>query len=165
MLLVLSVSLGGASAAVEKGMPPQSFVDAFQLGAGEACAFAVELEISGKAGAMFFEDYILTTAPGARATLMNVDTGKTITVMLNGAFRIHPQPDGSEIVVASGQNLLFTDAFGVADGIPPFMLHMTGRAKFFSDFGLDENGEKVRPIAFELLESRKVRDLCAELAS
>src|SRR5688572_4771558 len=134
MLLLGNLAGSATAGIVERGQPPQPFEDGWLLGAGEACSFPVSVSVTGKSGYMAFEDRIISTSPTARADVTNLETEETVRVPVNGVFRIYPQPDGSEIVVASGQNLLSTDAFAVADGVEPFLLHTTGRLTFFFDF-------------------------------
>jgi hypothetical protein len=94
-----------------------------------------ELEVSGKGKSIELPDgRAIDISPGVHATLRNLDTGESTTVVATGTFHTETLPDGSLVVVATGRNLLFDPEF---DGGGLF--YTTGRFTF----GFDQQGDLV----------------------
>jgi len=155
---------GTAGAAPPIVVKPSSALISFDIPAGEACAYPVNLEvISGKGGAKFFADgRAFLSSPGMVIRLTNLDTGASMTVTATGS--IHDAPTvavGDELRWDSkftGHNVLF----GLADqegSLVPVLKYYVGRVTLTNV--IDVNGVFS---AVDIDESAaRVVDVCASL--
>lgn len=129
LLVLLLTSFVGGTAASAAAVPPERFkFEPSQFTIGEVCDFDVEyaeVRVHGN-GLVFFDasgDVRKTIISGNFvATLVNAATGTSLTLNISGQFVITPNPDGSQILVAHGRNLFFTQ-------VPePFFRFHRGRA-------------------------------------
>jgi hypothetical protein len=159
LVLTATLALFVAAPAVAdppgRDLPPFDVQDSLELPAGEVCDFPVLIELSGKAGFLYFEDRNHLLAPGAQATLTNIDTGTTITRNDAGPgdFMIDVADDGSAT--------LTIHQFGNWLHVHPGELYtMHGYVIFEGTLGPDG-----QLLSFEEDESRAHReDLCSVLA-
>lgn len=102
----LAVVLPGTQAL---GAPP-SLLQSFTTPAGTPfCPFAVQINVVGEPqSAREVGRGLVLTGGGARITLTNADTGRSITVTGAGAVRLTTAPDGSVVAEnAGGAAILF----------------------------------------------------------
>lgn len=148
-LLAALLVVAGAVPAMAKPeiYPPEYWEDAFQFDAGFPCEFPVDVEVSGKEGAILFEDRAILTAPGFRVRL--AANGIDLDLSIAGTF--HESYDGGlAIGKATGRNVLF----GFFDGDPGMFLTI-GRVDYIVDNDTLE---------WTILNSHKMIDLCEVLA-
>ncbi|HSJ34156.1 MAG TPA: hypothetical protein VLB85_03805 [Acidimicrobiia bacterium] len=149
MVLFVILAVAGALPASAKPevFPPEYWEDAFQFGAGFPCEFPVDVELSGKEGAIIFEDRAILTAPGFRVRL--AANGIDLDLSIAGTF--HERYEGSlAIGKATGRNVLF----GFFGGVPGMFLTV-GRVDYIVDNDTLE---------WTILNSHKMIDLCEVLA-
>jgi hypothetical protein len=121
------------------------------------CGFAVGVEIEGKAGAIVFDDRAILSAPGMEAHLTNLDTGKGVSLKIQGTLHdTFLDEEGDHIRTLNvGRNLLF----GFFDGDPGIFLTI-GKI-------VTESVLSVFPWQFDVIESEspgKMIDVCAMLS-
>ena len=153
-VLLVTVALLGPAPAVTAAPPtPGDRVEEFA--AGEACEFAISVAYAGKAGGVALPHNphyaAISTSPGGKATVTNLDSGKSVTVNATGAFRITEEPDGSLVIRAGGNNLLYGEP-----GIGATALATSGPVTL----RVSATGDFVEAD----VSRAQVRDLCAELA-
>jgi hypothetical protein len=148
LLAALLVVAGAVPATAKPEIhPPEYWEAAFEFGAGFPCDFAVGVELSGKEGAIIFEDRAILTAPGFRAKLSA--NGVELDLSIAGTF--HESYDGDlAIGKATGRNVLF----GFFDGDPGMFLTI-GSVEYVVDNDTLE---------WTILNSHKMIDLCEVLA-
>ncbi len=147
MVCVLAGALALAVALVAakdvSAAPPEPVDDTFTV--EEVCAFPVTLEVSGKGKVIELPgDRVLGLSPDLRVTLTNEDDpANQVTYVITGAFHITTLADGTQVVVATGRNLLFD---------PSGMFLTIGRFTFVPDTGMLATGKG------------RMIDVCARLA-
>ncbi len=79
------------------------------------CEFPVFAEVSGKSKFIDLSgERAISTSPGLRVTLTNVEEqANQVTYVITGAFHFNELANGSEVLVATGRNLLFDPSFGM----------------------------------------------------
>jgi len=121
------------------------------------CGFGVGVHIEGKGGGIFFDDRAIITAPGLEADLTNLDTGKMVSLKIQGSFHDTVlDDDGNVRTVNVGRNLLF----GYFDGVPGLFLTI---GKVVTDWNINDLPENI----FDVIESEspgKMVDVCAMLS-
>lgn len=100
------LSITPALAAPPEPQPTEPF-------AVEGCDFPVEAELTGKTKIIEHNGFTTFTAPNARATLTNTDTGESVSYVVTGVVRDIPTDTGI-ISRFTGHNLLAGPAI---DGI------------------------------------------------
>jgi hypothetical protein len=114
------------------------------------CGFPVQIHLVGtELDVLRGDDRLFAAFPNTRATLTNLDTGRTLTVSTAGPGRITVGADGSITFVGTGPELFFF----LFHGNPGITL-LTGR----SVDSFDAQGNET----FSYVGT--TRDLCAELA-
>jgi hypothetical protein len=113
---VSSLAFVGASSA--GGSPPQPATIDMVVPAGSdgGCEFDVAWSGSGKAGVIVLPgNRFIYTSPGFNVDVTNLETGKTVSLVVTGAFH-HSirQSDGANVFVATGRNLLGDPDAGMA---------------------------------------------------
>jgi len=112
------------------------------------CGFPVLVALSGKQKVLELPNRTITTGPGLDITLVNGNTGRTVTLNITGAIRFDPLPNQHTDIVLTGRNLFGDFELG--------LLLLRGRF----DFIVDANGNGVRP----LQGNGHVTDVCALIA-
>jgi hypothetical protein len=121
------------------------------------CAFPVLIHIEGREIITTFTDKAgdpvkqIVVFPGNKATLTNLDTGKSITVVTTGLAKVRLRSDGSVFSVAAGHGLF---APNPATG-EPGIWYLSGRGTAT----VDTQGNLTSPPP-----SGKLVNLCARLA-
>ena len=111
LVLTAAASLPAPGVASAAGSMPGA-VDLIEtFDAGEACSFPIEVHTTGKSGFIEVPNYPtfsgIATAPNARVTVANTDTGESVTVNATGAFRFVTTADGGLQILAGGKNFLY----------------------------------------------------------
>jgi hypothetical protein len=169
-LIVTSLALAGtligagASAAPPVVIRPSSAITSFPLPAGSACDFDAQFDATaGKGGLVLFADgRALTTSPGLKVTVTNLETGAAWSSNASGAF--HDQPPvivDEQLQITShmtGHNLLF-GLFETEAGLEPGMYKFVGTLDVTITLG------EAGPI-FSDIDDRaaRVTDVCAALS-
>ena len=116
------------------------------------CGFPVQIDIFGSTITIVSAsgDRVFGAFPGGRATLTNLDTGRSLTVNIAGPFHQSFAADGSTTLTSTGPALFFLEFRGdpgitLLDGRFVWTFDSQGNETSFSSVG-------------------KTRDLCAELA-
>src|SRR5215210_1490274 len=140
--LALTIAL---VAAKDVSAAPPEPVDETPFTVEDVCAFPVTLEVSGKGKVIELPgDRLLGLSPGLRVTLTNEDDpANQVTYVITGAFHVTTLADGTQVVVATGRNLLFD---------PSGMFLTIGRFTFVPDTGMLATGKG------------RMIDVCARLA-
>lgn len=118
--LVLLAGLGLAATPAVAGPEvvtpePIEFTDTFPP--GFPCEFTLEAQVSGKGGAILFDDRAIITSPGLTVTLTNLESGEAVTYAITGV--LHDTFIGDVLrTKMTGRNILF----GVIDGEPGMFL-------------------------------------------
>ena len=121
------------------------------------CAFPVLIHIAGGEIITTFTDKAgnpvkqIVVFPGNKATLTNLDTGKSITVVTTGPAQVRLRSDGSVFSVAAGHGLFAPNPVTGEPGI----WYLSGRGTAT----LDAQGNLTSPPP-----SGKLVNLCARLA-
>jgi hypothetical protein len=154
-LLALTAALltpGGAAT----GAPPPGPVDPTPVtkAAGEACAFPIQVDTTGKFAIIDLPHNhhfsAIQTAPAQRITVTNLDTGKSVTINTTGAFRYLRSSGSADVIQAGGNNFLY--------GVPS--VGATALATTGPIVVTVANNE----IVSMDLSGARVRDICNELA-
>jgi hypothetical protein len=152
-LLALTAALlapGGAAT----GAPPGPADSTDTKAAGEACAFPIRVDTTGKTAFIDLPHNhhftAIQTAPGQRITVTNLDTGKSVTINTTGAFRFVRSSGGADVIQAGGKNFLY--------GVPSV------GATALATTGPIEITVANNNIASMDLSGARVRDICQELA-
>jgi hypothetical protein len=87
--------------------PPTDNDFTVTIPAGGACAFGVEISVTGKMKTIMLPGgRSIITSPGLHATLTNLDDPtKTVTLNITGASHVTEEQDGSMVIVFTGRNL------------------------------------------------------------
>jgi hypothetical protein len=120
-----------------RGSPPVPVSGSFIVPRGSVpgCDFDVEVSFSGLAGEIDLPgNRFIFTAPQLTATLTNLDTGRSVTVSITGAFHQSTDQNGDIITVATGRNLLGDPVAGFVIAIGDF------------SFVFDSNGNLIQPL-------------------
>ena len=133
VVLALAVALALAVVVVlpraTSAAPPEPVDETFVV-EGE-CDFPVLVEISGKAKIIEFDGNTLTTSPGLRATLTNLDEPTNqVTVGITGTVRTKELANGDVVFVFRGRNLLFGPDVDFILTIGRFTGSMTAAGEF-----------------------------------
>ena len=137
------------SAAPAFAAPPQPVDQKFDVPAGAACTFPVELVVTGKTKTIDLPGgSTIITAPGQDATITNQDSGRSVRLNITGAFHVTTEPNGDVVTVASGRNVLL-------DPIAGFVLT---EGNF--TFAFDAGGNLIAPLS----GTGRVTDICALIA-
>jgi hypothetical protein len=150
VLAVLVLGFAFGQLAVAAPNPPEDVDQTITLQAGEVCAFAVEIFLTGKTKTIDLPgDRLIITSPGLSATLTNLDKpSNQVTLNITGAFHQTTQQDGSVVTVSTGRSLLF-------DPVAGFVLAI-GRFSFV----FDANGTLIQPLEGQ----GQLIDVCALIA-
>jgi hypothetical protein len=148
LLAALAMAAAALPAAARPDVyPPEYWEDTFTLEAGFPCDFDIALHLSGKEGAIFFENRAILTAPGFRAQLSA--NGVDLDISIAGSF--HETYDGDAAHgVATGRNVLF----GTFGGEPGLFLTI-GAVEYLFDFATGD---------WTILNHHTMIDLCEVLA-
>jgi hypothetical protein len=152
-LLALTAALltpaGAATAA-----PPGPADSTVTKAAGEACAFPIQVDTTGKFAVIdlphnhHFSQIV--TAPAQQITVTNLDTGKSVTLNTTGAFRYVRSSGTADVIQAGGHNFLY--------GVPSV------GATALATTGPIELTVANNNITSMDLSGARVRDICQELA-
>ena len=121
------------------------------------CAFPVLIHIAGREIITTFTDKAgnpvkqIVVFPGNKATLTNLDTGKSITVVTTGPAQVRLRSDGSVLSVAAGHGIFAPNPVTGEPGI----WYLSGRGTAT----LDAQGNLTSPPP-----SGRLVNLCARLA-
>jgi hypothetical protein len=148
-MVAAAVAALALSAAPAFAAPPQPADQTIDLPAGAACAFPVELILTGKTKPIALPGgRTIITAPGQNATVTNQDNRRSVTLNITGAFHVTTEPNGDVVTVATGRNALL-------DPIAGFVLTEGN----FS-FAFDGAGNLIAPLS----GTGRVTDICALIA-
>ena len=126
-----------ARASQGRGSPPVPVSGSFIVPRGSVpgCDFDLEVSFSGLAGEIDLPgNRFIFTAPQLTATLRNLDTGRSVTVSITGAFHQSTDQNGNVTTVATGRNLLGDPEAGFVLAIGDF------------SFVFDSNGNLIQPL-------------------
>jgi hypothetical protein len=154
-LLALTAALltpGGAATGAPP-VPPEP--PTTTKAAGEACAFPIQVDVTGKIGFIDLPHNhhftAIQTAPGQRTTVTNLDTGKSVTFNTTGAFRVVSSSGGVDVIEAGGHNFLYGEPqAGVTAFATTGPIEFTAVDNHIVEKGLDLSGARVRDICAEL---------------
>ena len=143
---------GGAASAGPEVLPPEDVDDTIEFDAGFPCEFAVDVHVTGKEGAILFEDRGILTAPGLAVDIV-AENGASRSEKIAGVFHDTYGEEGVR-TKATGRNVLF----GFFDGEPGMFLTI---GKIVSESPYDDF------LAIDIIEGEspgRMIDLCAALA-
>jgi hypothetical protein len=110
---VAAVAALTLSAAPAFAAPPQPVDQTIPLPAGVACAFPIELVLTGKTKTIALPGgRTIITAPGQNVTVTNQDNGRSVTLNITGAFHVTTERNGDVVTVATGRNALLDPVAG-----------------------------------------------------
>jgi hypothetical protein len=153
LLLLTAALLSPAGAATAAPPGDGSFTDI--KAAGDACSFAIRVDVTGKAKTIplphnpkFFQ---IVTAPAQRVTVTNLENGKSVTAGITGVLRYTGSSGGVDSAVASGNNFFYGEPQNPVR-VTAFLT--TGPVKLTAQnnhlTSLDTSGARVRDICAEL---------------
>ena len=129
--------------------PPQPVDQTVELDAGAACAFPVELVLTGKTKTIDLPGgRMIVTAPGQDLTVTNSTNGRSVTLNVTGAFHVTTAANGDVVTVVTGRNALL-------DPVAGFVL-----TEGDFTFAFDDAGNLIAPLS----GTGQVTDICAMVA-
>lgn len=154
--LVLALAPPAHADPPARSLPPEQSEATFVV---QNCGFDVELQLTGKAGEIFFGDSGIVIGPGQTATLTNLGSGTSTTVNASGPGRINVLENddvrGTFTLVGTGNWIVFN----IDDPDDPIKL-VSGRFTITETF--DANGDTIS--VDEDFSSARVVDMCEALA-
>lgn len=149
-LFLAALAWGPAAEAAHAQGPPAEVTYFNEYAAGEACAFPIRIEVSGREKVIFLPgDRVLVASPGLRVTFTNLDDpSKQSTQVITGSVHVTFLENGDAEIVFTGRN--FLEGFGAP---LPFLALTVGQLSMT----LDPAGNFVEPPQ----GSAKVSDVCS----
>src|SRR6266481_1718455 len=125
LVLVVWTSLTTGRLAAQNGTPPEDVNSTFVINVGDlpaSCAFPVQVSMQGKGKMLTLPgNRVIFTSPGLEATVRNLaDPSKVVRLNITGSFHVTTKPDGSQVYVITGRNLVLDADAGVVVAIGNF---------------------------------------------
>ncbi len=153
LIVLAAATIFSGYISAQNGGPPQpvsSSMDVYPGAPLGSCSFPINISTEGKGKTIMLpKGNMIFTSPGLDATVTNLtNPAKQVTLNITGSFHVSPTPDGGQLFVVTGRNLL-TDPFA---GV----VLATGN---FS-FAFDANGNLTQPLT---KQGGTITDICALL--
>lgn len=135
-MCALAVGVVGVTPASSESNAPEELDLVLHLGAGEVCAFPIDIHLTGKTKTIEqADDRLLVISPGQEIVVTNVDEpSNQVTLNITGSLHTTTEANGTLRTQASGRNALF-------DPIAGFVLAMGNFT-----YAFDANGNLIEPL-------------------